>query len=571
MGLIPLLRSRHILSRGGPGDEGLPHLRVLTDSWAVGDVAGENQGASASEDHGRYRRADNKAQAVLREGDLGRRVVTSRNRGATRMSAFTPQPASADIGVFGLGVMGANLARNLARNGYATAIFNRTPARTEKLMAAHGDGSEGIFVPASELDDFVASLSRPRVAIIMVKAGPDTDIVMEQLALRMEEGDIIVDCGNSLFSDTIRRERRARELGLHFVGAGVSGGEEGALWGPSIMPGGTIESYTRLGPMFEKISAHYEGEPCCAHVGADGAGHFVKMVHNGIEYADMQVIAEAYDLLRKGLGLSPAQIAEVFSTWNEGELDSYLIEITAEVLRQKDSHSGCALVDVIVDQASQKGTGKWTVQTALDLAVPVTGIGEATFARGASCATPQREAARGLDAAALPLTISERETFIDDVRRALFASKLVAYSQGFDEITAGAQVHEWNIDKAAIARIWRAGCIIRAGFLDDIASAYEADPELPLLLAAPPFAQRFEQCLPSLRRIVALAATSGVPIPVFASSLSYFDQIRAERLPAALIQGQRDFFGAHTYQRIDKPGTFHTLWAEEGRPEEQWD
>lgn len=484
------------------------------------------------------------------------------------MTAFAPEAATADIGVYGLGVMGANLARNLARNGYRTAVFNRTPARTERLMAAHGD--EGEFIPAESIDDFVASLVRPRVAIIMVKAGPDTDAVMEQLASRMDEGDIIVDCGNSLFTDTIRRERRARELGLHFVGAGVSGGEEGALRGPSIMPGGSQWSYDRLGPMFEAISAHYEGEPCCVHVGADGAGHFVKMVHNGIEYADMQVIAEAYDLLRKGLGLTPAEIADVFSRWNEGELESYLIEITAEVLRQADASTGVPLVDLVVDQASQKGTGKWTVQTALDLAVPVTGIGEATFARGASCSTPQREAARALEGGAAPLEVEDREAFIEDVRQALFASKVVAYSQGFDEITAGAEANGWTIDKGAIARIWRAGCIIRAGFLDDIASAYAADPELPLLLAAPPFSERFQQCVPSLRRIVALAATSGAPIPVFASSLSYFDQIRAERLPAALIQGQRDFFGSHTYRRIDKPGVFHTLWAQEGRPEEQW-
>ncbi|WP_115728225.1 NADP-dependent phosphogluconate dehydrogenase [Actinomyces culturomici] len=485
------------------------------------------------------------------------------------MTDFAPQAASADIGVYGLGVMGANLARNLARNGYRTAVFNRTPARTERLIAAHGD--EGAFVPASELDDFVASLATPRVAIIMVKAGPDTDAVMEQLAARMEPGDIIVDCGNSLFTDTIRREKRARELGLHFVGAGVSGGEEGALWGPSIMPGGTVESYDRLGPMFETISAHYEGEPCCVHVGADGAGHFVKMVHNGIECADMQVIAEAYDLLRKGLGLAPAEIADVFTEWNAGELNSYLIEITAEVLRQVDAGTGTPLVDLIVDRASQKGTGKWTVQTALDLAVPVTGIGEATFARGASCSTPQREAARALDGSAAPLEIADRDAFIEDVRQALFASKIVAYSQGFDEITAGAEANGWTIDKGAIAKIWRAGCIIRAGFLDDIASAYANDPNLPLLLGAKPFAARFEECVPSLRRIVALAASAGVPIPVFASSLSYFDQIRAERLPAALIQGQRDFFGSHTYQRIDRPGTFHTLWAAEGRPEEQWD
>lgn len=485
---------------------------------------------------------------------------------------MTVQINSADIGVYGLGVMGANLARNLARNGYATAVFNRSPERTQKLMEHHGDGSEGIFIPSYELEDFVASLKTPRVAIIMVQAGPATDAVIDQLAELMEEGDIIVDCGNSFFEDTVRREQAIRQRGLHFVGAGVSGGEEGALWGPSIMPGGTAQSYKRLGPMFEKISAHYNGEPCCTHVGPDGAGHFVKMVHNGIEYADMQVIAEAYDLLRQGLHMDPSQIADIFDTWNEGELNSYLIEITAEVLRQVDKETGRPLVDLIVDEASQKGTGKWTVQTALELAVPVTGIGEATFARGASTSTLQRQAARTLFGGAEELRVSDDEqaAFIEDVRQALFASKIVAYSQGFDEITAGAQKNQWPIDKGALARIWRAGCIIRAAFLDDISDAYAQDPDLPLLIAAEPFARRFEECVPSLRRIVARAASAGIPIPVFASSLSYFDQIRALRLPAALIQGQRDFFGSHTYGRIDKPGVFHTLWAGEERVEEQW-
>ncbi len=493
------------------------------------------------------------------------------------MSFPTPAPSSADIGVYGLGVMGANLARNLARNGYRVAVTNRSIGRTNKLMAAHGGGDEGTFIPSESVEDFVASLERPRVAIIMVQAGAATDDVMELLADRMEAGDIIVDCGNSLFTDTIRREAQARERGLHFVGAGVSGGEEGALWGPSIMPGGTVESYDRLGPMFEKISAHYQGDPCCMHVGADGAGHFVKMVHNGIEYADMQVIAEAYDLLRHGLSATPAELADVFAQWNTGELDSYLIEITSEVLRQTDAGTGAPLVDLIVDQASQKGTGKWTVQTALDLAIPVTGIGEATFARGASSGAAQREAARALDGAPTRSSLideaapSARDSFVEDVRQALYASKIVAYSQGFDMIAAGAAEHGWDIDKGRLASIWRAGCIIRARFLDDITRAFDARPDLPLLLAAEPFASRIQEAIPSLRRVVALAAGAGVPVPVFASSLSYFDTIRADRLPAALIQGQRDFFGSHTYHRIDKPGTFHTLWAQEGRPEEQWD
>ncbi|OFQ22798.1 phosphogluconate dehydrogenase (NADP(+)-dependent, decarboxylating) [Actinomyces sp. HMSC062G12] len=487
------------------------------------------------------------------------------------MSTFTPEKASADIGVYGLGVMGANLARNLARNGYATAVFNRTQARTDRLIREHGD--QGTFVPSSTLEGFVASLRAPRVAIIMVQAGPATDAVMEQLAALMEDGDVIVDCGNSLFTDTIRREKWVAERGLHFVGAGVSGGEEGALWGPSIMPGGTPASYDRLGPMFETISATYDGVPCCTYIGANGAGHFVKMVHNGIEYADMQVIAEAYALLREGLGAEPGEIADIFATWNRGELNSYLIEITAEVLRQVDASTGAPLVDLIVDAASQKGTGKWTVQTALDLAVPVTAIGEATFARGASSGSAQRSAGQGMAGNASPLVIDTdeaRAAFVEDVRRALFASKIVAYSQGFDEIEAGAAEYGWDIDKGALARIWRDGCIIRAAFLDDITRAYEADPSLPLLLAAQPFATRFEECTPALRRIVSQAALAGVPIPVFASSLAYFDQIRATRLPAALIQAQRDFFGSHTYRRTDKEGVFHTLWAAPGRPEEQW-
>lgn len=487
------------------------------------------------------------------------------------MSDFAPTPSSADIGVYGLGVMGANLARNLARHGHSVAVFNRTRARTERLMERYS--TEGDFVPATRLADFAASLRRPRVAIIMVQAGPATDAVMEQLAALMEDGDVIVDCGNSLFTDTIRREKWVAERGLHFVGAGVSGGEEGALWGPSIMPGGTPASYDRLGPMFETISATYDGVPCCTYIGANGAGHFVKMVHNGIEYADMQVIAEAYALLREGLGAEPGEIADIFATWNRGELNSYLIEITAEVLRQVDASTGAPLVDLIVDAASQKGTGKWTVQTALDLAVPVTAIGEATFARGASSGSAQRSAGQGMAGNASPLVIDTdeaRAAFVEDVRRALFASKIVAYSQGFDEIEAGAAEYGWDIDKGALARIWRDGCIIRAAFLDDITRAYEADPSLPLLLAAQPFATRFEECTPALRRIVSQAALAGVPIPVFASSLAYFDQIRATRLPAALIQAQRDFFGSHTYRRTDKEGVFHTLWAAPGRPEEQW-
>ncbi|MDO5673021.1 MAG: NADP-dependent phosphogluconate dehydrogenase [Actinomycetaceae bacterium] len=474
----------------------------------------------------------------------------------------------ADIGVYGMGVMGKNLARNLARNGYKTAITNRTPSRTAKVMEEHSQ--EGTFIPSDSVKDFVESLESPRVAIIMVKAGPDTDAVIDQLSEYMAEGDIIVDCGNSLFSDTRRREATCRERGLHFVGCGVSGGEEGALWGPSIMPGGSKWSYDRLGPMFEKISAHVDGVPCCTHVGEDGAGHFVKMIHNGIEYADMQVIGEAYDLMRRAIGLTPLEISEIFAEWNKGDLNSYLIEVSSEVLKQVDAETGTPLVDLIVDAAGQKGTGSWTVQTALDLSVPVTGIGEATFARGLSSSPLQRAAAQGFEGKAAPWAIEDKDAFIEDIRQALFASKLVAYAQGFNEIQAGAAEYNWHINIGDMARIWRGGCIIRAGFLNDVTKAFEKDPELPLLLADDYFYAKIQDAIASWRRIVSLAALHGAPAPVFSSSLSYYDGVRSKRLPAALIQGQRDYFGAHTYKRIDKEGTFHTLWAVEGRPEEQW-
>ena len=490
------------------------------------------------------------------------------------MSTFTPEKASADIGVYGLGVMGANLARNLARNGYATAVFNRTQARTEKLMAEHGD--EATFVPASTLEDFVASLRAPRVAIMMVQAGPSTDAVMEQLADLMDEGDIIVDCGNSLFTDTIRREKWAAERGLHFVGAGVSGGEEGALWGPSIMPGGTPASYDRLGPMFEAIAGTYDGVPCCTYIGANGAGHFVKMVHNGIEYADMQLIAEAYDLLRHVGGFTVPEIAEVFRSWKDSELDSYLIDITTEVLSHTDAATGGPFVDVVVDAAGQKGTGVWTTQTALELGVAVPAIAEATFARAVSSASAARAAVQAADIApgtSIPTLdgSEERRAFVDAVRQALYGSKIAAYAQGFDEIATASAQFGWTIDLGAMARIWRGGCIIRARFLDDITRAYDENPNLPSLLTAPVFASSLATVLPAWRQVVATSATAGVPAPAFASSLAYVDQLRSSRLPAALIQGQRDFFGSHTYHRTDDvEGVYHTLWATSERTEEKW-
>jgi 6-phosphogluconate dehydrogenase len=469
-------------------------------------------------------------------------------------------PELAQIGVTGLAVMGRNLARNFARHGHRVAIHNRTYAKTESLLAEAGH--EGTFLASESMADFVASLERPRRVVIMVQAGRGTDAVIEELIPLLETDDIVIDAGNAHFPDTIRREAQLKEHGLHFVGSGVSGGEEGALNGPSIMPGGSRKSYESLGPLLEDISAKVDGEPCCTYVGPDGAGHFVKMVHNGIEYADMQLIAEAYDLIRQGTGASAAEIGKIFTTWNEGDLESFLIEITAEVLGQVDAATGQAFVDVVLDQAEQKGTGRWTVQNALDLGVPITGIAEATFARALSGSVPQRQAAAGkLAGHTAEWDIQDQDEFVEDVRQALYASKVVAYSQGFDQIAAASREYGWDIDRGAMARIWRGGCIIRARFLNRITEAYERDADLPLLLADDYFVEAVGNSLAAWRRVVAGAAQNGIPTPAFSSSLAYYDGIRAERLPAALIQAQRDFFGAHTYRRVDKDGAFHVEWS----------
>ncbi|WP_460353244.1 NADP-dependent phosphogluconate dehydrogenase [Mycobacterium sp. ZZG] len=481
------------------------------------------------------------------------------------MSSSQSTTGTAQIGVTGLAVMGSNIARNFARHGYTVALHNRSVAKTDALLAEHG--SEGTFVRSETIAEFLDALEKPRRVLIMVKAGEATDAVINELADAMEEGDIIIDGGNALYTDTIRREKAIRERGLHFVGAGISGGEEGALNGPSIMPGGPAESYASLGPLLEEISAHVDGVPCCTHIGPDGAGHFVKMVHNGIEYSDMQLIGEAYQLLRDGLGKSAPEIADVFDDWNSGDLDSFLVEITAKVLRQIDAKTGKPLVDLILDEAEQKGTGRWTVKSALDLGVPVTGIAEAVFARALSGSVPQRKATTGLASGDLggqvPADGEAAEQFTEDIRQALYASKIIAYAQGFNQIQAGSAEYDWDITPGDMARIWRGGCIIRAKFLNRITDAFDNDPDLPTLIVDPYFRDAIENAIDSWRRVVVKATELGIPIPGFASALSYYDGLRTERLPAALTQGLRDFFGAHTYGRIDadRDQRFHTLWS----------
>ncbi|MGW4503959.1 NADP-dependent phosphogluconate dehydrogenase [Streptomyces sp. NPDC004436] len=469
--------------------------------------------------------------------------------------------STAQIGVTGLAVMGSNLARNFARNGFTVAVHNRTAAKTTALVEEFGH--EGAFVAAGSAKEFVDALERPRRLVIMVKAGEPTDAVIREFAPLLEEGDVIIDGGNAHFEDTRRRERELREQGIHFVGVGISGGEEGALLGPSIMPGGSAESYASLGPLLEKIAAKAaDGTPCTSHIGPDGAGHFVKMVHNGIEYADMQLIAEAYHLLREVAGYSPEKIAETFRSWNRGRLDSYLIEITAEVLAHTDAATGRPFVDVVADAAEQKGTGRWTVQIALDLGVPVSGIAEAVFARSVSGHADLRAAARGLAGpTATALAPEAADAFAAQVEEALYASKIVSYTQGFHQIRAGSEEYGWDVDLGAVASLWRGGCIIRAAFLDRIRAAYDARPDLPGLLSDERFAEEIGAAQDGWRSVLATAVREGIPVPAFAASLSYYDALRAERLPAALTQGQRDFFGAHTYRRTDRQGSFHTLWS----------
>jgi 6-phosphogluconate dehydrogenase len=456
--------------------------------------------------------------------------------------------------------MGQNLARNVAHKGFPIVVHNRTTEKTEKFVAEFGH--EGEIVGSTTTADFVSKLTPPRAIMIMVKAGQPVDDVIAELKPHLAKGDLLIDGGNSLFTDTERRVKELEADGFRFIGTGVSGGEEGALNGPSIMPGGTESAYEIVAPIFTKIAAQVDGTPCCTFIGEGGAGHYVKMVHNGIEYADMQLIAEAYDLLKTGLGLTNDELHEVFTQWNAGDLDSFLIEITAKIFAKKDDDTGDYLVDKVLDKAAQKGTGKWTSQNALDLGIPLTGITEAVFARCLSSFKDQRVAASKTLPGPLSGRISgDRQTFIDDVRNALYASKVVAYAQGFDQMIAAAKEYGWKLKLGEIATIWRGGCIIRARFLDRIKEAYDKQPDLPNLLLAPYFTDAVSHGQDGWRRVIAEAARLGIPVPAFSSSLAYYDGYRRAWLPANLIQSQRDLFGAHTYERVDKPGTFHSDWS----------
>ena len=467
-----------------------------------------------------------------------------------------------NFGLTGLAVMGQNLARNVAHKGFPIAVHNRTTEKTDKFMEQHG--AEGAIVGSKSTEDFVNALQTPRAIMIMVKAGQPVDDVIAELKPLLAKGDLLIDGGNSLFTDTERRVKELAEDGFLFLGTGVSGGEEGALNGPSIMPGGSEDAYKIVEPIFTKIAAQVDGTPCCTYIGDGGAGHYVKMVHNGIEYADMQLIAEAYDLLKNGAGLTNDELHEVFSNWNEGDLDSFLIEITAQIFAKKDDLStDNYLVDMVLDKAAQKGTGKWTAQNALDMGIPVTAITEAVYARSLSAFKDQRVAASKVLPGPSGTINGDKQAFINDIHDALYASKVVAYAQGFEQMLAAAKEFGWTLHPGEIATIWRGGCIIRARFLDRIKDAYDQQPNLPNLLLAPYFTDAIKNTQDGWRRTVGEAARLGIPIPAFSSSLAYYDGYRRERLPANLIQAQRDLFGAHTYERTDRPGAFHSQWADE--------
>jgi 6-phosphogluconate dehydrogenase len=469
--------------------------------------------------------------------------------------------STAEIGLIGLGVMGSNLALNIAEKGNRIAVFNRTPGRTDTFMSQAGDLKANL-VPAKTMEEFIASIRPPRPVIIMVKAGEAVDQQIAALKKLMAKDDIIIDAGNANFRDTMRRFQELEGSGLTFIGMGVSGGEEGARHGPSIMVGGTPASYARVEKVLTAIAAKFKGDPCCAWLGPNGAGHFVKTIHNGIEYADMQMIAEIYGVLRDGLGLAPKAIGEVFAKWNKGRLNSYLIEITAAVLAATDPKSGKPIVDMIVDSAGQKGTGRWAVIEAQMMGVPATAIEAAVAARSLSAMRAERSVAESLYAkSAKARSLGDPVSLIDKLELALFAGKIAAYAQGFAVLEAASKEFSWALPMATIARIWRAGCIIRSQFLDTIATAYEQNKGLTNLLVAPDFVTMMQGATPALRHIVARGAQEGLPLPALSSALAYFDSYRQQRGTANLIQAQRDFFGAHGFKRLDAEGDFHGPWG----------
>jgi 6-phosphogluconate dehydrogenase len=469
------------------------------------------------------------------------------------------------IGVIGLAVMGENLALNIERNGFPIAVYNRSYDKTATFLSGRANGKN--VVGAKTIAEFTTALERPRRIIALVKAGGPVDAVVEELKPYLQAGDIVVDGGNSHFPDTDRRLAALAPTGIKFFGMGVSGGEEGALWGPSLMPGGDQETYRHLEPVLTKISAKADSGPCVAYVGAKSSGHFVKMVHNGIEYGDLQLIAEAYDILRHGLGLSPAEIADIFASWNEGDLQSFLIEITAKVVAfPDDKKTRKVLIDQIADVAGQKGTGKWTTQTALDLGVPIPTITAAVDARILSAMRPIRLETAKVFKAPVTALKSGKKAVIAQIRAALYASKIMSYAQGFDLLGSASRQFEYGVRLSEMARIWKGGCIIRAVFLDRIREAYERNPGLSNLILDKEFARDIRARADDWRKAVSLGVRLGIALPAMSASLAYFDGLRRARVPANLIQGERDFFGAHTYQRLDREGTFHTDWSSAAIP-----
>ena len=463
-----------------------------------------------------------------------------------------------DIGLIGLAVMGQNLVLNMERNGFSVAVYNRTETTTTAFMEGPGAGKKIKAVYTEK--DLAASLKKPRKVIIMVKAGPPVDAVIAQLKPYLEPDDLIIDGGNSFFEDTERRSKAIEAERFQYLGTGISGGEEGALWGPSIMPGGSRKAYSLVEPILKAISAKVNGDPCVTYIGPRGSGHYVKMVHNAIEYGDMQLIAEAYDILNRGLRLSADELHRVFARWNEGPLSSYLIEITADIFTHIDGETGKPLVEIILDQAGQKGTGRWASQNALDLGVPTPTINASVEARILSAyKTEREEAAKVLSVVSSPYS-GDREKFTDAVGDALYLSKICSYAQGMALLRSAGHEYDYGLDYSEIARIWRGGCIIRARFLDDVSGAYKENPNLPNLILAPFFREAVFSRLSAWRHVVGTAIQLGIPTPAMSASLAYLDAYRSARLPANLIQAQRDYFGAHTYQRIDREGIFHTEW-----------